>query len=199
MLNAFNLNSQFKFNATVGVNYSNHLLTAFPPDFVRAYHDDYNYMIQWNVGLGINYVYHNINFESGFAVNNKGSRVIEIPAGFLGPFSSVYTYYEVPLLVAYKINRYKIECGGGLLLEYRTASTEKTSDDYSRPYGLDIRGFVRYNYNERFSLTGSYTYGNFDKLITQPKGRYHYIHSVFALNLSYNFWISNKLKAKYLK
>lgn len=138
-----------------------------------------------------------MNFESGFLVNTRGSKVKGILALSHDYLTSVYTFYEVPLLVAYNINKYKLECGGGLVFEYRIASTEKTSDDYSRPYGVDFRGFGRYNYNERFSLTGSYTYGNFDKLITQPKGRYHYLHSVFALNLSYNFWISNKLKAKF--
>ncbi|MBK8485694.1 MAG: hypothetical protein IPL31_15435 [Saprospiraceae bacterium] len=71
MLNTFNLNSQFKFNATVGVNYSNHLLTAFPPEFVRAYRDDYNYdsMECW---FRYKLCLPNINFESGFVVIIKG-------------------------------------------------------------------------------------------------------------------------------
>ena len=98
----------------------------------------------------------------------------------------------MPMIVTRNFINKKLELGGGIVNTYRLFSNGHTRGDENEHYGFDLKGVFKYNLLKRVSLEGSYLFGNIDKLIFNKRD--NYMHSVFAMNLNYSFYISKKSK-----
>lgn len=188
-IHAVNLQSQIQLFATGGINYSN-VNTILILDITPHLQDHYFYTTFYNFGVGICYPLKKVNLYTGLRSSSRGSKTDYLTPPFATYIYDIYDFLEMPLIITRSFFRKKLELGGGIVNSLRLYTNSYTRGNEHEYYGLDLKGVIKYNLLRRFSLEGSYLFGNFDKLIFNKKG--NYLYSVFAINIDYSFYISKK-------
>lgn len=181
---------QTNFYVSGGVNYCKllpDLISSQWKDFDRKYN---KYAFFYNYGIGFLKNIEKFQINSGVNISERGTKVnFYAPDGSDHYFTN-YTFLELPLVISYKIYN-KFSIGIGIQPAIRLGSNLTVVGEINQNKCLDLKLHTTYFMSKRFSLSSSYIYGNFDKLIFKAEDTY--LHSVFALNINYHFWI---LRAK---
>ncbi|MEI2695303.1 MAG: hypothetical protein V9E90_09555 [Saprospiraceae bacterium] len=187
LISTKSLYGQFNLKFTVGSNLSNYDLRMISPSFKDAYQKYYKYRFLYNGGLGVEYITKsNISILSGLIISYRGSKDYAYPPPFRDYILSEYTFLELPILVSYSIKSKLVSIGTGVNLNKRLGSNGIRYGEYNRPYGLDLKCFINYNFYKRLEAQLSYTFGNYDKMLFGHQDVY--LHHVFAVNIQYTFW-----------
>ncbi len=182
---------QTNFFISVGPNYSKLLSNLILPPWKEFGEKKYKYAIFYNFGFGINKVIDNITLSSGLNISERRTKVDDYFPDGSDHYYFKYTFLELPLVISYKIYN-KFSIGIGLQPSIRLGSNLTVVGEINHNKCLDLKLNTAYHISKRFSLSSSYTYGNFDKLIFRVDEVY--LHSVFALNINYHFLILNANK-----
>lgn len=174
---------QFNFDISVGLNRSNFDLIQVSPTFKDMFHSYFKYINLGNGGIEFSYDLKNLSFVSGINLSYRGSKNYAFPNPLREYTNEIYTFAELPILMNYKISKYKISFFSGFNLINRVGSNTIRFGDYNRPYGVDLKFQIRYYPIKRFWLNISYTYGNVDKRLLGIEDTY--LHNVFGFNIGY--------------
>lgn len=174
---------QFNFDLSVGLNRSNFDLRQVSPNFKDTYHSYFKYINLINGGIEVSYEIVNILLVSGICISYRGSKNYAFPNPNRKFTNEIYTFIEIPILINYNLEKYKIHFGGGFNFNKRIGSNTIRYGEYNRPYGMDLKFQIRYFPINRFWINLSYTHGNIDKYLLNIEDTY--MHKVFGFNIGY--------------
>lgn len=134
----------------------------------------------------------NFGFHFDFLFTIKGAKNYVDINNITDPLKSAFYYAEVPLLLTYQVQKFKIEAGpsfGVLVWAYNknNLGRQNTTDLYNRLEWAFHTG-VSYTYNPSLAFYARYSYsldcvdgGNCGKLFSNPKLRPGYFHNVISV------------------
>lgn len=191
-INVYSL-GQANFYISGGANYCKLLSNLILPPWKEFGEKNYNYAILYNYGFGVNKVIGKFTISTGLNISERGTKVDDYAPDGSDHYYYNYTFLEFPLVISYVVHN-KFSIGIGIQPAIRLGSNLTVVGEINHNKCLDLKTNATYKLSKRFSLSSSYAFGNFDKLIFKVDDTY--LHSVFALNINYHFWI---LKAKIIK
>ncbi|MEP7197594.1 MAG: hypothetical protein ABI851_13815 [Saprospiraceae bacterium] len=168
---------KLKFGIKAGVNYGTLVTSLVPPDGTPYYHQ-FNFIAD---GFIINYTYREWKLYSGYIFSVRGSNAI-LPVFGDKRYPQNFSFFEWPLLISRNLYSKKFRIGAGIINSYKDFSSIHLIGD--RNYELDVKGFLEWDINKRFSMDFSYLYGGINNLFSK---RETYLFSVMNLSISYYF------------
>ncbi|MBK7359523.1 MAG: hypothetical protein IPI45_04420 [Saprospiraceae bacterium] len=143
------------------------------------------YAFFYDYGIGLEYLKMKYQFNASIGISERGTKVVNTVApNSDSKYYIYYTFLEFPFVINYRIIDW-LSLGFGLQPSIRIGESIEVDGETNSNKCLDIKVQTPIRINRRISLIASYTYGNFDKLIANRKDTY--LHSVFAINLNFNF------------
>lgn len=186
------LSAQFNISVTGGLNYSRFNSILWGRKYFNEFDKFYKFQVFPNLGFEISYKKNNFSYMTGLSYSYRGTRDYYVfPPLFKNGFAfDIDGYIEVPLQVSYHYFKNHFSSGVGIVLHDRLYNGSGYSTEVNKIYGIDLRVTSSWNIDKHFAIVPSFTLGNFDKYVSNTFG--NFLHHVFALNLRYTFYSTDK-------